>query len=412
MSIDKQKETSYTYDINGNILTKTTNGQTIEYKYQENSDKLVAFGNELFEYDVLGNPTKFRGMTATWEKGRRLKSLNDGTNTVQYTYDGTGLRQSKTVGNITTTYTYDSNDRLIKEEGLKTIEYIYGNDGIIGIKINGTPYLFRKNLFGDITHIIDSTGNLVGKYSYTAHGECTIETDIAGVATDNPIRYRGYYYDEDTNLYYLKSRYYDPEIGRFITIDDIGYLDPQSINGLNLYCYCLNNPIMRVDTSGHLPEWLRDVIDIGLYVVSAVVATIVGVAVSSVATPVVGIAAGVATFGALNNLTNAIYYNNFSNDTTSLTSNSYTNKYINRWDRLDYAKKETKQSSFNITTWMYFSEYNFHMYAWYMLSWADEKNIDPFSKWAGSAKVADIKIGKLDGFPVNVGTIILGLLGL
>ena len=66
----------------------------------------------------------------------------------------------------------------------------------------------------------------------------------------NPFRYRGYYYDTETGLYYLKTRYYDPEIGRFITIDDTSYLDPETINGLNLYAYCGNNPVMNVDANG------------------------------------------------------------------------------------------------------------------------------------------------------------------
>ena len=66
----------------------------------------------------------------------------------------------------------------------------------------------------------------------------------------NPIRYRGYYYDAEVGLYYLKSRYYDPEVGRFISPDDTEYLDPEKLDGLNLYAYCLNNPVMYVDPDG------------------------------------------------------------------------------------------------------------------------------------------------------------------
>ena len=77
--------------------------------------------------------------------------------------------------------------------------------------------------------------------------EITDETHIGNL---NPFRYRGYYYDTETELYYLKSRYYDPKIGRFITIDDHSYLDPDTINGVNLYAYCGNNPVMRVDPEG------------------------------------------------------------------------------------------------------------------------------------------------------------------
>ncbi len=251
--LDKEKEICYTYDNNGNILTKSVNGETIAYKYKEDSDQLVAFGDETFIYDKFGNPTTFRGMTAKWTNGKQLKLLNDGTNTVEYTYNGKGLRKTKKVGGVTVTYTYDSNDKLIKEVGEKTIEYVYGAEGITGITIGGTPYLFRKNVFGDVTHIYSEDGELVGKYSYTAFGECEIDLNVDGVASDNPIRYRSYYYDEETNLYYLNTRYYDPAIGRFMTIDSIAYLAPDVINGLNLYAYCNNNPVMCVDPTGHFP---------------------------------------------------------------------------------------------------------------------------------------------------------------
>ena len=135
--------------------------------------------------------------------------------------------------------------------------FIYGAEGVIGFMINGISYLYRKNLFGDVTEIYNETRQLVGKYSYTAFGECTVEVDVGQIATKNPIRYRSYYYDEEINLYYLKTRYYDPEIGRFITIDDVSYLDSEAINGLNLYAYCANNPVMRTDSNGNAWKWIN-----------------------------------------------------------------------------------------------------------------------------------------------------------
>ncbi len=81
--------------------------------------------------------------------------------------------------------------------------------------------------------------------SYTNNG-----SNNKFIAELNPFRYRGYYYDIETGLYYLNSRYYDPEIGRFINADDISYLDPESINGLNLYAYCVNNPTNLSDETG------------------------------------------------------------------------------------------------------------------------------------------------------------------
>ena len=134
--------------------------------------------------------------------------------------------------------------------------FIYGAEGVIGFMINGISYLYRKNLFGDVTEIYNETRQLVGKYSYTAFGECKVEVDEQGIATKNPIRYRSYYYDEEINLYYLQTRYYDPEIGRFVTIDDVQYISADTINGLNLYAYCANNPVMGCDPDGRI-DWRK-----------------------------------------------------------------------------------------------------------------------------------------------------------
>ena len=105
-----------------------------------------------------------------------------------------------------------------------------------------------------MTAIYNESGNKVGEYAYDAWGNCTV---LSGAATDvvryNPIRYRGYYYDEDMKLYYLNSRYYCPEWRRFISPDSIDYLDPESVNGLNLYAYCNNDPVNYVDPSGAAP---------------------------------------------------------------------------------------------------------------------------------------------------------------
>ena len=208
-------------------------------------------------------------MQCKWEKGRQLKSITDeeGT-TVTYTYDVNGLRTSKTVGNETTSYVYENSKLLREVTGNEVIDFIYGSEGIIGFRCmasNSDPdkaprYLYRKNLFGDVTEIYNEAGTIVGKYSYTAFGVCTKELDTDGIATTNPIRYRSYYYDEESELYYLQTRYYDPETGRFITIDDVKYLTKDAINGLNLYAYCLNNPISYVDIVGQKP-WRIGIVD-------------------------------------------------------------------------------------------------------------------------------------------------------
>lgn len=113
-------------------------------------------------------------------------------------------------------------------------------------------YYFQRNLLGDVVAIYDTSGNMVAKYLYDAWGNCTIssETTNTVVANANPIRYRGYYYDDDTGLYYCNARYYSPKWRRFISPDDTSYLDPESVNGLNLYCYCNNDPVNYANPTG------------------------------------------------------------------------------------------------------------------------------------------------------------------
>ena len=149
-------------------------------------------------------------------------------------------------------------------------------DGIAGFRYNNTTYLFRKNIQGDVTHIYTESGTLVGKYAYDAWGNCATLQDANGIATLNPFRYRGYYFDQENDLYYLQSRYYDPETCRFVNADDISYLDPETIGGLNLYAYCGNNPVMGVDLDGYSPvwwnpfSWFDNVSNIGKIIIGAV----------------------------------------------------------------------------------------------------------------------------------------------
>ena len=125
-------------------------------------------------------------------------------------------------------------------------------DNAIGLgynKYNGQKYVYRKNLQGDIVAILDECGCTRGTYEYDAWGKI-IWQGGSELLTINPFRYRGYYYDEETGLYYLNSRYYDPETGRFISPDSLKYLEPTYNNGLNLYAYCLNNPVRYSDPTG------------------------------------------------------------------------------------------------------------------------------------------------------------------
>ena len=131
------------------------------------------------------------------------------------------------------------------------IEYFYDNYGPYGFSIDGTFYYYVKNLQGDVTQIRDTSNNLKASYIYDAWGKVlsVTENTTNNIGAKNAIRYRGYYYDTESNLYYLNARYYDPQIKRFISAD--GTLGANSdIFGYNLYAYCGNNPVNRIDPSG------------------------------------------------------------------------------------------------------------------------------------------------------------------
>ena len=157
-------------------------------------------------------------------------------------------------------YYYRIGDRLALEiRNGEKIYFAYNDTGIAGIQIGTSHYYFRKNVFGDIIEIMNSTGTSVAKYEYDAWGRVTtlnpngtVNTDSAFIGNVNPIRYRGYYYDTDTELYYLQSRYYDPASCRFINADDARLLGigMNALGGTNLFSYCLNNPVMDTDPSG------------------------------------------------------------------------------------------------------------------------------------------------------------------
>ena len=150
----------------------------------------------------------------------------------------------------------------------------------------GPRYYCRKDAQGNIISLLDSTGNCVVKYVYDAWGNHKVLdadgneiTDPDHIGNLNPFRYRGYFFDKETGLYYLKSRYYDPETGRFLNADTVEYLDPESIQGLNLYAYCANNPVMNVDPSGHAWwEWLIGaLVIVGLGIATALTGGTAGV---------------------------------------------------------------------------------------------------------------------------------------
>ena len=182
------------------------------------------------------------------------------------------------------------------------IYYIYGVDGIAGFNFEDKVYLYRKNVQGDITHIYRKDGNKdlveVAHYAYDAWGNTQILSETDKIGSLNPFRYRGYYFDIETKLYYLISRYYDPETCRFISADGIEYLDPETLGGLNLYAYCCNNPVMGYDPEGTW-NWGKFWKVLKVIASVAIVVGAVAVSIMTAGTAVGLIAAGAAIGGAL-----------------------------------------------------------------------------------------------------------------
>lgn len=355
------------YDLNGNILLRKEYAYTLEesllnlskvdkftYSKEGWKDQLVKYNDESFVYDSMGRPTTYRGMTTSWNKDGTLSNMGGKYSYIRRNYDGMFFERRLGVSPYNVISTIVKGNKILVDNGLT---FIYILEKLAGFIYNGTRYFYQRNIQGDITSIYNESGTLVAKYVYDAYGRhkvlnASLEEDLntSSIGNLNPFRYRGYYYDRVLGLYFLTSRYYDPETCRFISPDVISILDEtrSTINGLNLYMYCMNNPVNYSDRSGHAPEWLKDVLDIDLYLLSF--GALLAVTISTG-----NIILGFATFGVINNLVNTIYYDFMSTKESDLSSSSYTEYgYINRWDRLDYAKKMTNEKHYNINAWRYF----------------------------------------------------------
>jgi len=258
----KTEETAYSYDANGNQITKTAEGKT-----------------ETNTYDGLN----------------QLIGFTDGETTASYKYNADGLRTSKTVDGKTINHIWDGNKQIVVDmddsDWYSAEVYVRGTNLLAKFsKQSGnvkTDYqYYTQNAHGDVVNLTDSTGAITKSYKYDAFG---VEQNVDD-ADNNAFRYCGEYYDSESGTIYLRARYYDPTIGRFISRDSVTgeNTDPLS---LNLYTYCHNNPIIGTDPSGHIPRWLKNTLK-----VAAGVAVIGGLA---VATAVTGGAAAVVAGAAL-----------------------------------------------------------------------------------------------------------------
>ena len=246
---------TYTYDGAGNILTASDGTATHSYTYGDATwkDLLTAFDGNSISYDAIGNPTSYYNGTRwnfTWANGRSLATASDGTNSLSFAYDANGLRTSKTVNGVSYRYYYASGKLMRMSWGTNTIDFFYDANGTpYAMKYNGTVYYYVTNLQGDVMYIMDANQNGVASYEYDPYGKVI---SAMGILSDvNPLRYRGYVYDQETGFYYLQSRYYDPAVGRFVNADSYASTG-QDVIGHNMFTYCVCNPVNKVDPAGHI----------------------------------------------------------------------------------------------------------------------------------------------------------------
>ena len=303
------QRSEYAFILSDNLDFETPTG-TFDYSYSSSGwkDQLKEYNGEKFVYDSLGNPTTYRDKTLLWSHGRQLDYFdvvkdveNNITNfKAKYTYNASGIRTSKAInvnmlecncgkencdcnGTFTTTFFLNGNKIIKQHDCCNDLTFYYAADGVTGFHLKNNlvddDFYYKKNAQNDVIGIYSTDNKEIARYEYDAWGNCVVKylqddgtyaiitsdytcNDITitnrFIAFKNPFRYRSYYYDFETNLYYLNSRYYDPEIGRFINADDISTLDVTQIalNGLNLYAYCLNNPVNEVDENGYFLLWL------------------------------------------------------------------------------------------------------------------------------------------------------------
>ena len=260
------------YNFGEKFGTPTT--YTYGYSTGAWGDQLTSFNGASITYDAVGNPlTYYNGSTFGWT-GRRLTSATKGGASYTFTYDDGGIRQSKTKDGKTTTYYYDGGKLIAERNNDAAVIYIYDELGrplgcrVFVFETDATfnagyyvyDYWYVCNLQGDVVEMLDTNGNTVAIFSYDPYGNITSKAYSKGspFAAYSNLYYRGYYYDTDLELYYLNSRYYDANTGRFISPDtnEVLTITPLALTDKNLYAYCDNNPVMRTDNGGECWNWL------------------------------------------------------------------------------------------------------------------------------------------------------------
>ena len=242
---------------------------TIPYGYEDETwkDKLTSYGGQVITYNEIGNPLSYwDGMQFSWQNGRQLSGMRlSDEPSVSYQYNPDGIWIGKTVNDTETSYFVDASGTMqAMKQGVEELVFLYDatgrREGFIwyheGQK-QGT-YYYLYNMQSDVIGMVAEDMSPVVTYEYDAWGKLL---NVSGEKKDtvgklNPFRYRGYVYEEESGLYYVSSRYYDPEVGRWINTDaEIASVG--SVQGSNLFQYCLNNSLNMSDPTGHWPKWIK-----------------------------------------------------------------------------------------------------------------------------------------------------------
>ncbi|MDA7025189.1 DNRLRE domain-containing protein [Bacillus sp. CLL-7-23] len=250
----------YTYDGFGNRTnvktTKNSSTKTVNASFNI-MNQLTKVNGENITYDKNGNRTSDSRYTYTWDAEDNLTAITkkgEAKPFATYKYDERGYRIQKTVNGKVTNYLYDGDGLHVlyetNEKNEVTKSYTYGDTGqLLAYRENGKQYFYHYNAHGDVIALTDNAGKIVAKYEYDTWGTPT-KTEESSEVKGNPYRYAGYRYDEETGLYYLIARYYEPENGVFLSLDPDPGSDGDALDQ-NGYTYANNNPVMKVDPDGH-----------------------------------------------------------------------------------------------------------------------------------------------------------------